>query len=130
MGKQKEDFFTVKDNVCYIETRLLLELWVARSFSFIEDIKKALVVAIKAIKVTLLEVKLHHFPPNREVSSVAVISQSHINIHTRPEFDYTTIDIFVCGKVNPYRVVSIFKNYFSPNCDFTLPSYIENYIAN
>lgn len=114
MGNPKKGFFVVSDNIYHTGTHLLLELWGARHLDSIKDIEKALAAAVKAIKATLLEIRLHRFSPNQGISGVAIISESHLSIHTWPEFDYAAIDIFVCGKVNPYKAIPILKKFFCP----------------
>jgi len=39
----------------------------------------------------------HHFNP-QGVTGVVVIAESHIAIHTWPEFRYASVDLFTCGK--------------------------------
>lgn len=39
----------------------------------------------------------HHFTP-WGISGVVIISESHIAIHTWPEFKYAAVDIFTCSK--------------------------------
>ncbi|HHV55637.1 MAG TPA: S-adenosylmethionine decarboxylase proenzyme [Firmicutes bacterium] len=47
------------------------------------------------------EVAFHQFAP-QGVSGVVVISESHLAIHTWPEYGYAAIDVFTCGeRVNP-----------------------------
>lgn len=53
--------------------------------------------AATAAKVTLLEVRLHHFGEGNGVTGVALLAESHISIHTWPEDDLAAVDIFVCG---------------------------------
>ncbi|MHB8105349.1 MAG: adenosylmethionine decarboxylase, partial [Dehalococcoidales bacterium] len=43
----------------------------------------------------------HRFSP-QGVSGVVVIAESHISIHTWPEYGYAAADVFTCGtSVNP-----------------------------
>jgi S-adenosylmethionine decarboxylase len=43
----------------------------------------------------------HRFSP-QGVSGVVVIAESHISIHTWPEYNYAAADVFTCGtSVNP-----------------------------
>jgi S-adenosylmethionine decarboxylase len=45
--------------------------------------------------------QFHHFNP-QGVSGVVVIAESHISIHTWPEYGYAAVDVFTCGTaVNP-----------------------------
>ena len=44
----------------------------------------------------------HHFNP-QGVSGVVVIAESHLAIHTWPEFRYASVDLFTCGtRVDPW----------------------------
>ncbi len=44
----------------------------------------------------------HHFSP-QGVTGVVVIAESHLAIHTWPEFRYASVDLFTCGtKVDPW----------------------------
>jgi S-adenosylmethionine decarboxylase len=50
---------------------------------------------------TVLGESFHHFSP-QGVSGVVVIAESHLSIHTWPEYRYAAADIFTCGtSVNP-----------------------------
>ncbi|HHY98394.1 MAG TPA: S-adenosylmethionine decarboxylase proenzyme [Firmicutes bacterium] len=43
------------------------------------------------------EVAFHKFSP-QGVSGVVVISESHLTIHTWPEYSYAAVDVFTCGE--------------------------------
>ena len=44
----------------------------------------------------------HHFSP-QGVTGVVVIAESHLAIHTWPEFQYASVDLFTCGTtVDPW----------------------------
>jgi S-adenosylmethionine decarboxylase proenzyme len=44
----------------------------------------------------------HHFSPHG-VTGVVVIAESHLAIHTWPEFRYASVDLFTCGThLNPW----------------------------
>ena len=53
--------------------------------------------AAAAARVTLIEVRLHHFGEAHGVTGVALLAESHISIHTWPEDELAAVDIFVCG---------------------------------
>ncbi len=61
-----------------------------------EFLKDVVVKAAKVGNMTLLDVKTWHISPG--VSVVAVILESHIAIHTWPEFNFATVDVYSCGK--------------------------------
>lgn len=57
-----------------------------------EIITKAAVLANAEVR----EVATHRFSP-QGVSGVVVIAESHLSIHTWPEYEYAAIDIYTCG---------------------------------
>ncbi len=51
------------------------------------------------------EVAFHKFSP-QGVSGVVVISESHVAVHTWPEYGYAAVDVFTCGtRVDPWDVM-------------------------
>ena len=49
----------------------------------------------------------HHFNP-QGVSGVVIIAESHLSIHTWPEYGYAAVDIFTCGTfVNPDKAAEV-----------------------
>lgn len=61
---------------------------------------------------TLISSVFHHFSPFG-VSGVVVIQESHLAIHTWPEYRYAAVDLFTCGyTVNPWTSYEILKTAF------------------
>ncbi len=63
-------------------------------------LKKLLVEAAEKANATILNVAFHHFAP-QGVSGVVVISESHLSIHTWPEYGYAALDFYTCGDIDP-----------------------------
>ena len=63
----------------------------------IERVQHILVKAAEKANVKVWAVSFHRFPPNG-VSGVIVISESHLSIHTWPEYRYAALDIYTCGE--------------------------------
>lgn len=64
-------------------------------------IKEALTKAADAAGATLLGIVSHKFEP-QGVTAIALLSESHISIHSYPEYGYAAIDAFTCGEhTNP-----------------------------
>ena len=56
---------------------------------------------------TVLGESFHPFQP-QGVSGVVVIAESHLSIHTWPEYGYAAVDIFTCGtSVQPEKAVEV-----------------------
>lgn len=85
--------------------------------NFIEDpdeIEKFLFEAAKAANNTPLKTAIYKFPV-QGVTGVILLAESHISIHTWPEHDYISIDIFTCGKkTKPHNALAYLKEKFSP----------------
>ncbi len=79
---------------------LLLELFDcdAQVINNLETVKGALVEAAKRAQATIVDVVFHEFNPFG-ISGVVVIAESHLSIHTWPEYRYAAVDIFSCGEV-------------------------------
>lgn len=61
-----------------------------------EFIETTLLDAALLMNLTVVNTTIHEFSPVG-VSGVVVIEESHIAIHTWPEYDYVAIDIFTCN---------------------------------
>ena len=77
---------------------LLLELKdcdkeVLNDLSFLKSI---LLAAADEAGATVLGESFHQFNP-QGVSGVVIIAESHLVIHTWPEYGYAAVDIFTCG---------------------------------
>ena len=56
---------------------------------------------------TVLGESFHPFSP-QGVSGIVVIAESHLSIHTWPEYGYAAVDIFTCGdSVEPEKAVAV-----------------------
>ncbi len=59
------------------------------------------------------EAVFHQFNP-QGVSGVVVISESHLAIHTWPEYGYAAVDVFTCGStVDPWVSCYYLKKHFT-----------------
>ena len=89
-------------------THLLIEMWNVKDISSPENVKKILKGAARACGASLLELHAHLFSPFQGISGIAILKESHIAIHTWPEFGYAAADIFTCGNsVQPERAVEV-----------------------
>jgi len=77
---------------------LLLELHDCSSevLTNLATVKTAMVEAAKRAEATIIDAVFHEFNPFG-ISGVVVIAESHLSIHTWPEYRYAAVDIFYCG---------------------------------
>jgi len=70
-------------------------------------IEGALLTAATECGATVLGKSFHRFNPHG-VSGMVVIAESHLSIHTWPEYGYAAADIFTCGNsVQPEKAAEI-----------------------
>ncbi len=79
---------------------LLLELFDcdAEALNSLDTVKASMVEAAKRAQATIIDVVFHEFNPFG-ISGVVVIAESHLAIHTWPEYRYAAVDVFSCGDV-------------------------------
>ena len=53
-------------------------------------------------------------PIDRGITGVVIIAESHISIHTYPEKNYVTIDVYSCKDFEPEIAVNFVKEVFKP----------------
>ena len=104
-------------------THLLVELREcnAKILSNLKEVQTALINAAKIAEATIVEVAFHEFNPFG-ISGMIIIAESHLSIHTWPEYKYAAIDIFTCGNtIKPEKAVSyLIEKFQSKN-----PSVVE-----
>ncbi len=68
----------------------------ARIIGDVDAVRDILFKAATEAKAEIMEVSFHRFFP-QGVSGVVVISESHLSIHSWPEYGYAAVDIYTCG---------------------------------
>ncbi|MCL6583592.1 MAG: adenosylmethionine decarboxylase [bacterium] len=72
-------------------------------------IQKYMESAAQACNATIVKSVFHLFNPHG-ISGVVVIAESHLAIHTWPEYGYAAVDIFTCGDtVDPWKAFEFLK---------------------
>jgi S-adenosylmethionine decarboxylase proenzyme len=71
-------------------------------------VKDLICKVAEVLGATVVSNNFHHFTP-LGVSGVLIITESHITIHTWPEYDFAAIDIFYCGKLNIEAGIQLLK---------------------
>jgi S-adenosylmethionine decarboxylase proenzyme len=87
-------------------------------FTLLNDIgfiRLSFLEAARRAEVTVLSENFNMFNP-QGVSGVLVIAESHISVHTWPEYGYAAIDVFTCGdNALPDRAVEFLTGVFRPS---------------
>lgn len=78
----------------------------------VEGIEKQMNEAARKCGATIVQSNFHRFEPYG-VSGVVVISESHLAIHTWPEYGYASVDLFTCGdEIQPMIAYEVLKEAF------------------
>lgn len=94
--------------------QIIIDAWGCKNIDNETLVREFLEESVKSCKATLLSLHTHKFSP-QGISGVAIISESHISVHTWPEYNYAAIDIFTCGKdVEPYNTLDVVRRIFDP----------------
>lgn len=98
-------------------THLMLEYWSCDQevLASVETITEMMLEAAAATGATVVK---HHFQqqsvlkPGQTrpgVFGVAIVTESHLSIHTMPDDGYAAIDVYTCGTCVPARADKVFR---------------------
>lgn len=78
----------------------------------VEFIESAFLKAIRVSGATIISHNFHKFSPHG-ISGMVVIAESHVSIHSWPEYNYAAVDIFTCGNIiDPWVIQEQLKEAF------------------
>ena len=78
----------------------------------INIIKKHMLIAAVKAGATVVGEKFHEFSPVG-VSGAVILAESHLSIHTWPEYGYAAMDLFTCGDhCDPYAGFKYLRRIF------------------
>jgi len=92
-------------------THLLIEFYDCDKKALNDErfIEKLFIKAAQEAKATVVEQVFHKFSPHG-VSGVVVISESHLAVHTWPEYGYAAVDVFTCGtEIDPWIAQQVIR---------------------
>jgi S-adenosylmethionine decarboxylase proenzyme len=78
----------------------------------LDYVKDSMMEAARTIGATILDETFHKFSP-LGVTGVVAIAESHLTIHTWPEYAYAAVDIFSCSDTfKPQKAAAFLKDRF------------------
>lgn len=78
----------------------------------VEAVEKILLTGTKASGANIISHNFHKFNPHG-VSGTIVIAESHVAVHTWPEYGYAAVDIFTCGEtIDPWVIQEYLRKSF------------------
>jgi S-adenosylmethionine decarboxylase len=97
-----------------IGRHIILEMWGCQNLESVDIAEQALREMVDALDVNLLDLKVYPFSPVG-VTGMAIVSESHLVIHTWPEYGYAAVDIFTCGAPrDPQDAVNVLRERYQP----------------
>lgn len=75
---------------------VIVEFWESENLNSASSLELGLKEAVEAIDGTMLDLRVVTFPVHG-VTGVAIIAESHVAVHTWPEYGYAAVDIFTCN---------------------------------
>jgi len=78
----------------------------------VEAVESIMLAGTKASRASIISHNFHKFSPHG-VSGTIVIAESHVAVHTWPEYGYAAVDIFTCGDtIDPWIIQEHLKKAF------------------
>jgi S-adenosylmethionine decarboxylase len=97
-----------------IGRHIILEMWGCQNLNSVDIAERALREMVDALDVNLLDLHVYPFSPVG-ITGMAIVSESHLVIHTWPEHGYAAVDIFTCGAPRePQLAVDVLRRHYAP----------------
>ena len=75
-------------------------------------VRECLIETAEQIGATVVNQSFHQFSPHG-ISGVVIVAESHLCIHTWPEYRYASIDVFTCGEtIDPKQAINLLTKKF------------------
>jgi len=65
--------------------------------------------AATAANVTIVKSVFHQYSP-QGITGIVIIEESHLSIHTWPEYAYASVDFYTCGDGQPEKALNVIQN--------------------
>ncbi len=96
----------------HLGNHIIAEFLECENMEDYEHLEQALWSAAQAANATVIKIMTHKFSPIG-MTGLALLSESHISIHTWPEYGYIAVDVYTCGEhVDVYAAIESLKGFF------------------
>lgn len=93
---------------------IIVDIFESSNLTGQKNIEDMMIACANAANATILKTHLHPFELNEGVSGMIILAESHISIHTWPEYNFAAMDIFMCGDAQPELCLPVIKTWFKP----------------
>jgi S-adenosylmethionine decarboxylase len=108
-----KDHFIHRNNMTYAGGHVIADLWGCSGLRSVRKARQTLRAAVKAANATLLYIKV--FRTKRgALTVVAVLAESHMILHTRPDQKLLLMDAFMCGCADPREAYRVSRICYAP----------------
>jgi len=101
-----------------VGNHIIAEFLYCKNLSNHEQLETVLRSAAQRANATILSVTTHQFEPDlfdvAGMTGVAVLLESHISVHTWPEYDYASIDVYTCRNISVEKALEVLQEFFQP----------------
>jgi len=98
----------------YIGRHIVADFW---HCDYEDNADKLLEFLINAAHIShsrIIKTACHQFDPTGS-TAILLLAESHMSIHTWPEYNYIAIDIFTCGhEMKPEKALAYLEKSFKP----------------
>lgn len=102
------------NGITYAGKHLLIDFYGCKNHGSQQEIEQVMRDSCIATGATVLFSYLHPFLGGG-VSGAVILAESHESIHTWPEEEFVSLDIFVCGDCDPYLALPVLRDWFQPS---------------
>jgi len=78
-----------------------------------DTIRAVLLRAVRSSGSTLIRSYFHRLHPGG-ITGFLLLKESHISIHTWPEYGYAALDFFTCGQADSHKALAEVERAFQP----------------
>ena len=97
----------------YLAKHLLIEIMDSSYLNDAELMENFLTNTAHLFGSEILVLRIHQFQPYG-LSALMIMPESHIAVHTWPEYQFASVDIFLKASDDPNQSIPLIKKYFHP----------------
>lgn len=95
----------------FLGTHIIAEFFGCDHLNDLAIVRKGLLDAAHVCGATVLGTHFHTFEP-QGLTGYVLLAESHISVHTWPEYGYAAVDVYTCGLMETKRAVEHLKGVF------------------
>ena len=98
----------------YAGNHLIFDFWGCEEIANQELIIDSCKTGVVEAGATILHSHFHEFGEGCGMTGVVVLSESHLSLHTWPEINLMTFDIYMCGEATPKTAMEYLRDKLKP----------------